>query len=61
MTKVEGLYQQILSYHPKKNISIVTVGNKTDLLEDRKIKNEEVELLAQKNKSPYIECSAMTG
>lgn len=45
MTKVEGLYDQIYEYHPKKDITIVTVGNKCDS-EDRKINRDEAELLA---------------
>jgi len=58
--KVEGFYQQIYSHHQKKNISIVTVGNKKDL-DERQIKSEEAELLAQRNRSPYLECSALSG
>eukprot|EP00829_Urostomides_striatus_P010020 TRINITY_DN2274_c0_g1_i3.p1 TRINITY_DN2274_c0_g1~~TRINITY_DN2274_c0_g1_i3.p1 ORF type:complete len:153 (+),score=18.07 TRINITY_DN2274_c0_g1_i3:310-768(+) len=43
-----------------KNVSVVLVGNKTDLESKRVISTEEAKNLANENNMPYIETSAMT-
>ena len=44
-----------------KSIAIVLVGNKTDLIEERKVAPEEAEALAREHEIPYVEASAKTG
>lgn len=37
------------------------IGNKKDLVEDRRVSTEEAQLKATDNKCIYHECSALTG
>ena len=38
----------------------ILVGTKTDLVADRRVRNDEATLLAREHNMPYIECSART-
>ncbi|MFX1296925.1 MAG: hypothetical protein ACFFD2_18965, partial [Promethearchaeota archaeon] len=52
-------FKEIKSVSP--SISLILVGNKIDLEDERVVSNEEGEALAQKLSLSYIETSAKTG
>ncbi|UCC19092.1 MAG: GTP-binding protein [Promethearchaeota archaeon] len=56
---LENWFKEIKKVSP--SISLILVGNKIDLVEDRAISFEQGELLAQKLSLSYIETSAKTG
>ena len=56
---VESWYKEIKSVSP--TISIILVGNKIDLIENRVVSTEEGEEIAKKLNLSYIETSAKTG
>lgn len=43
------------------DIKMVLVGNKCDILAERKVSLEDGKKLAEKYKIPFFECSAKTG
>ena len=47
--------------YAKENVLKFLVGNKTDLVEQRVIKNEEAKKFADEHNLPYIETSAKDG
>ena len=47
--------------YSKENVLNYLIGNKTDLVEQRVIKNEEGKKLAEEHNLPYIETSAKDG
>ena len=47
--------------YAKENVLKFLVGNKTDLVEQRKIKNEDANNFAKEHNLPYIETSAKDG
>ena len=55
MSKI-GLTVLIIMQKP--NIQKVLIGNKIDLVDDRKISNEEAQNLADEHNIPYFETSA---
>jgi small GTP-binding protein len=59
LEKVENWYNEIKDVSP--TISLILVGNKIDLTEDRVISTEMGEALAKKLNLSYIETSAKTG
>ncbi len=56
---VESWQKEIKSVSPA--ISLILVGNKIDLVEDRVVSTEEGEEIAEKLNISYIETSAKTG
>ena len=56
---VEKWFNEIIS--ASKDISLILIGNKIDLEEDRKVTSEEGEALAKKLNLSYFETSAKTG
>jgi Ras-related protein Rab-2A len=47
--------------HGNPHISVLLIGNKSDLEESRVVKREDAERLAKANGMEYIEASAKTG
>ena len=45
----------------KSNIELVLAGNKSDLIDKRKVNKEDIEKFSEDNKIPYFEISAKTG
>lgn len=58
---IDEHYRRIYGYHNKRDVSVILVGNKADLKDQRVIDYQEAEKMAQDRKSPYIECSALNG
>ena len=58
-TNIEKWFKEITS--ASKDISLILVGNKIDLVEDRKVTAEEGEEIAKKLNLSYFETSAKTG
>jgi small GTP-binding protein len=56
---IETWHNEVIKSSPL--LSLILVGNKIDLTNDRKVNTEEGEELAQKLKLSYIETSAKTG
>ncbi|MFW9949335.1 MAG: GTP-binding protein [Candidatus Thorarchaeota archaeon] len=56
---IESWYNEVIKSSP--SLSLILVGNKIDLTNDRKVTSEEGEGLAHKLKLSYIETSAKTG
>jgi Ras-related protein Rab-1A len=56
---VESWYKEIKSVSP--TITLILVGNKIDLIEDRVVSTEQGEQIAEKLNISYIETSAKTG
>ena len=59
LDSVENWHKEIIGVSP--TISLILVGNKIDLTEDRVVSTEEGEEFAQKLNLSYIETSAKTG
>ncbi|KAL8583825.1 hypothetical protein ACOMHN_040294 [Nucella lapillus] len=57
--KAESIFQWLKRFQPK--FYAVLCGNKTDLAAERKVKPEDGQKLADKERVPYIETSAKTG
>lgn len=56
---IEKWFNEIMG--ASKSISLILIGNKVDLVEDRKVSSEEGEALAKKLNLSYFEASAKTG
>jgi len=56
---IEKWFNEIMG--ASKSISLILIGNKVDLVEDRKVSSEEGEALANKLNLSYFEASAKTG
>ena len=60
--KIEHFYNLIRMYHQTiDGVPCVLVGNKIDKEKERVVTREQAERLAMTYRSPYIECSALTG
>lgn len=56
--EIYKFHKQILRVKDRDEFPIILVGNKSDLVQQRVIDNEEAQGLARQLKIPYIECSA---
>ena len=52
---------EVVEHFPEGDVSILLVGNKTDLSEDRQVSVSEANTLAGLIKCPYVEVSALNG
>jgi len=60
--RIEYFYNLIKMYHiTADSVPCVLVGNKIDKEKERVVRREQAEKLAAQYKSPYIECSALSG
>ncbi|XP_046914170.2 ras-related protein Ral-A [Dermatophagoides farinae] len=57
-TAIADFREQILRVKGDGNIPMILVGNKADLVNDRKVKYEEAQMLSTQWSVPYIETSA---
>ena len=48
----------ISKQYAEKDAMMILVGNKSDLLDSRRVPEEEVSIFCKEKKIPYVECSA---
>jgi small GTP-binding protein len=56
--EIEDLRDQVLRVKECANPPMLLIGNKADLIEDRKVPMEEIQTIIKKWKAPYLEVSA---
>lgn len=44
--------------YAEKDAMLILVGNKSDLLDNRRVSEEEIAMFCKEKKMPYVECSA---